>query len=416
MESNVQFYSGKIDKLTQVIDYQNQRICELENKLERQDAERVKPNLFISGIQESHDKNCIEVVQSFFKNQMEITETVQIVKAFRVGQAKNKPIKVILRQAGDKGIIFKNAPKLKDKQNYNGFQFQINEQLPSQKNEEKKKRRRLMKANKQTTADKITVSMKKGELFIDNAKYVQPLKLPDCTKLLQLKVEELVALNSIKVQRGLLVQVEGSTFSGYACDVNNFEQANHAYEYVRYHNMNARHVIAATIVPGENVAERFCYEDDFEHGAGAKLLDYMTNAHIDCRAVFVVRNYDGTHIGPQRFDAIIDAAKSTIRQKPYNVANNSFQFPWVPSRGRGGRQCRSRRTLQYEESISDHPPQDSVDEEEITFKAAGSENDRTMEQSVENNEFTDQLLIQQQGRRNSWGSATQPSALVYPQS
>ena len=70
------------------------------------------------------------------------------------------------------------------------------------------------------------------------------------------------------------------------------------------------------------------FYDDDEHGAGEKLLNWMIKANIDNRAVYVTRHYDGQHIGPQRFEYIVEAAKKALTNKPFNSLMKSFQFPW----------------------------------------------------------------------------------------
>ena len=82
--------------------------------------------------------------------------------------------------------------------------------------------------------------------------------------------------------------------------------------------MDARHIICACRIPGSDSTLGFEYEDYDEHGAGQVLLNYMEESDLDNRALFVVRKYDGQHIGPARFDCIVRAAKAAVNHKPYN--------------------------------------------------------------------------------------------------
>ena len=101
---------------------------------------------------------------------------------------------------------------------------------------------------------------------------------------------------------------------GYAVDVSTYEEVNCVYEYVKYHNMSARHIVCTCKLPGHNVLDSGDYEDDSEYGAGRKLLDYMEETELENRAILVARYYDGTHIGPKRFECLISVAKSVINQ------------------------------------------------------------------------------------------------------
>ena len=130
------------------------------------------------------------------------------------------------------------------------------------------------------------------------------------------------------MRKGLTQTSGTSTFTGYVGDVANFEDVNKAYEYVRYMNMSARHIICACIVPGNTVVDSVDYCDCDEHGTGQKLLEYMESAELENRAIFVVCHYDGQHIGQQRFDLIISAAKSAVNQKPLNDITGKYRFSW----------------------------------------------------------------------------------------
>ena len=110
---------------------------------------------------------------------------------------------------------------------------------------------------------------------------------------------------------------------------------------MKYNNLDARHIICACILGSERTVRDEDYEDDDEHMAGKKLLDYMRDAKIFNRALFITRHYDGKHIGPQCFDGILQAAKSAVNYKPYNRISNQYQFLWTKVNGRRG--VKSRR-------------------------------------------------------------------------
>ena len=150
---------------------------------------------------------------------------------------------------------------------------------------------------------------------------------------MKLKDEEILELNNVDIKRGMEIVHKGSTFVGYTTDVSTYKEVNIAYEHVKYHNMAARHIVCACIIPGTNVLEQGDYEDDSEHGAGRTLLEYMKEIELTNRVIFVARYYDGTHIGPKRFECLVNAAKSAVNQKPWNQKSNEFHFLW-PKVGR----------------------------------------------------------------------------------
>ena len=179
------------------------------------------------------------------------------------------------------------------------------------------------------------MSVQKGKLLVNGKAFESGIIVPDAYKLLKLKSDEIEELNKQEIMRGSTVNCEDSSFVGFVCDAQSFEEVNKAYEWVKFHNHNARHIICACKIPGNTVLNSEGYEDADEHGAGIKLLEYMESANLESRALFVARFYDGQHIGPQRFQCIIDAAKSAVNQKSYNKYRNAFQFSWH-KHGRGG--------------------------------------------------------------------------------
>ena len=233
-----------------------------------------------------------------------------------------------LNNNSDKKYIFSNVTKLQGKKGVNDKAYRIDNQLPPKMREAKKKNRNFIWRNKKSVAEKLSMSVQKGKLIMEGNTYRPWIREPDVDKLVQLRKDEILELEEMKVIKGI-PQIEGSsTFIGYVGDVNSFEDINRAYEYVRYMNMGARHIICACIVPGSNVIESVDYCDSDEHGAGHRLLEYMESAELTNRVIFVARHYDGQHIRPKRFELIINATKSAVNQKPLNELTGKFQFSW----------------------------------------------------------------------------------------
>ena len=217
--------------------------------------------------------------------------------------------------------------------------YRIEDQLPPKMKAEKGKQQNILWHNRKSTstAERLVMSVKKGKLVINNETYRLKLRIPNAAVLLKLKEEEIAVLEEQDIRCGQEIIKEGSCFQGYVADVTNFEDINKAYEWVKFHNMAARHIICAYRLPGPNFPVLQDYYDDDEYGTGKVLLQYMMDAGIKNRVFFVTMRYDGTHIGVKHFNAIIDAAKSVTRSKPFNAVLNRFQFPWKHQGPRGGR-------------------------------------------------------------------------------
>ena len=106
----------------------------------------------------------------------------------------------------------------------------------------------------------------------------------------------------------------------------------------------ALHISNAYRLPGTEVDSEN-YADDGKHGCGRLIMKLLKDWNIDCRAVYVVRYYGGTHLGTKRFDYMMDAVKSCVARSSYNSITKTNQYPWEEivstrtynSRGRGGR-------------------------------------------------------------------------------
>ena len=330
IKSNNDFQGVKIDKLTETVARQNHVIQELSGKVERLQQDKLREHVVIHGIVEKKGENCTSIAQYFFKNTLELSKEIEVVKAFRLGKGKYRPLQVTIMNVHDKSLIYSNAEKLKDKTNEKKKSYRIEDVLPTRLAEKKRKKRTMVWRNKNrtTVGDRLRVEFDKGRLMVEGAPYKSQLVNPDNCDILKLKPEEILELQKVPVCKGMPVTHETSQFVGYVADIRSFEDANCAYEWVKYNNMGARHVIAAAKLVGPDTIYNVDFEDDNEHGGGKALLDYLDEAKIEGRAVFVARYYDGKHIGPKRFKCMINAVKLAMNQKPFNTVTQKFQFSW----------------------------------------------------------------------------------------
>ena len=322
------FCKQKLLQLAGAYSHQKQVMNELHSRLDMIEKDRYKPKMVIQGIPEREGISTGDALKEFFKTELKLAQEVKVKFSTRMGNRKNRPILLHLVNAFDKGLIYTNAKNLQGKKGANDKSYKIEDYLPAKDREIKKRNRDFMWRNKRSVAEKLTMSVVKGKLMVDRAAYQQRIKVPDTSKLLQLKPDEIDELEKIQIRSGTPHQIDTSTFMGYVCSVSNFNDVNHAYEWVRYHNMDARHIIAACKIPGDSVINSVDYNDNEEHSAGQKLFDFMESANLENRAIFVTRHYDGRHVGPQRFDYIINAAKSAVNQNPFNDIAGKFQFSW----------------------------------------------------------------------------------------
>ena len=132
----------------------------------------------------------------------------------------------------------------------------------------------------------------------------------------------------MKVVKRSPVTIQGSTFSGFSADVKDLQEVNELYAKIRAENLKARHVVCAFRIPHRNFAIYEDYFDDDEDGMGAFLLQLLRCSEINNKVIFVVCDYDGTHIGKQQFSGCARAVKSCFVRAPYNAIAGENQFLW----------------------------------------------------------------------------------------
>ena len=319
----------QMKELSGVVIRQDHMLRECRQDIISLKMQLMKPNLLIFGIVKKDKESFIDAVKNFFKNVMNITSDIPIKVAYRKGRGRGGPVYITLMNAADKGKIFKNASELKDKTNALGKSYKIEDDLPAAVREHKKRERQIIAINrKRQVSDQLNVKMEKGSLLVDGKRYQKVLKPPSCEQLLSPNIEEIAARASIKLSEGRAIEMDSSTFTGYSAAVKSLNDANQAYAKVCAANTSARHVIAAVRLPHSHFHIHQDFNDNDEHGGGKVLLKILEDSQIQNRALFVVRKYDGTHIGDKRFEGIEQAARAVLLRSPYNDVTKENQVAW----------------------------------------------------------------------------------------
>jgi len=108
-----------------------------------------------------------------------------------------------------------------------------------------------------------------------------------------------------------------SVFQAHVARINSKDDAIAVLSKLKENNKiaSATHNIYAwmttTTKNGKNFGIHDC-EDDGEHGAGAKLLNLLSLMQVQDIIVVVTRWYGGTHLGPDRFRHITNAARQVM--------------------------------------------------------------------------------------------------------
>ena len=360
---------------------QQQMIEESKDDIEEMKGKMNRDQLRIRGIVENKDEDCVTKVGEFFKNILEIEKNIEIVDAFRVGQGKNRPILVFLKNSRDKKWVFGNVKKLADVTNELNNPYNISDQLTAKKNAERNRRRQVVRKNKDTAGEQLAVAIERNELKVEGSVYKKAVQPPPLRRILLASNDERRERLKIDPVKGNSIWVEHQEFIAFTAAVRTLEEVNNIYTKLRALYTDARHIVCAFNLPHRLFHTHQDFFDDDEHSGGAFLLQLLTEANIVNRVLFVVRRYNGTHIGSKRYDAMRNAVKSALTRAGKNPITGNFDMVWdrvvktpsqysnQPIRGRG----RGYKGGQLHDRQKEPRVGDTVDIDENTTEVTGGD-------------------------------------------
>ena len=330
LQTTVENLQSQVCSLVNFVVRQDSLIKEEHDKFEKEDSRNLRGNVIISGIVETKPENCMDKVKEFFDNILKVEQQVAVKNAFRIGKGKTRPILVYLRSPSEKGKIYKRTKFLKDIKNNEGKPYRVRDHMTAKNSALDDRHRDLLWENKKliNTQDHLDMTLKQGVLTINNSTYKKLVEAPSTKQVLKASVADQIRWRKIKCVPGNIVHKDACQFIGYSVIAAKIETIRNAYLQLREKHSDARHIICAYRLPGRNFAILQDFVDDDEHKAGKTLLDLLKKADIFNRAVFVVRYYGGAHLGPARFEAILEAARTAILKDPYNYVSKCNQTPW----------------------------------------------------------------------------------------
>lgn len=126
----------------------------------------MRDNLLFFNIEETANEACMDTIQRFCKQKLNIQEDIEIDRAHRLGkrcELKTRPIVVKFRKYPQREMVQKQSKRLK------GTDFSISEQFPKPIQE---RRRKLMPTLKQARSEGKKANLVKDKLYIDGNLYV----------------------------------------------------------------------------------------------------------------------------------------------------------------------------------------------------------------------------------------------------
>ena len=337
-----------IDQLTYLegtVEKQAQEVKLLREANDDQKTRSMKHMLYLHNIDEEtdeKDKDTRDLVVKFFQEKMGIAKDILMTKVQREGSIKKvssesedgesvrnvspRSILITLESLSDKGLIYNHVQNLKGKKNSKNKAYIVSDKLPAGPQEKKRYQNEVVKRLKAMPGgNKPNHKFKKGQLYIDGKKFYPAIDSPKVQDIVQPEDQDMI--NVVQLCQGDRIVYEGCTFTAYSQEVRSIDDICRGYIRVRQIHLDALHVSNAYKLPGTDV-DAEDYTDDGEHGCGRMILRLLKEWNIECRAIYLVRNYGGVHLGTKRFNFMTDAVKSCVARSSYNSITSTNQYPW----------------------------------------------------------------------------------------
>ena len=290
--------------------------CILSEKLNRLETNIHKKTVVISGLYLKGKKDeMMERLENFFETEMGIRPFVE--DFYETGY--NLPtLKIVIFQSlRDKVLVMKNKSNLKGLQNKDKKPIYINNYTSQETNEKRRRNKEMMRENEAKEIDKLDMQLENNTVYINKEPFVNPLQPPNPQDILDYSTKQLSAIMSMEIPKGPEIQQDGNVFAAHVLSTNSLKEVQDGYLKLKLIHPKARHIMCAYLLEGDELFDRG-YCDDGEFGASVKILEYLIEHNIRCRAIYVVRYYSGRKIGPDRFSCIIRAVKECLETYTLN--------------------------------------------------------------------------------------------------
>ena len=181
-----------------------------------------------------------------------------------------------------------------------------------------------MKANKELTGtDAQTMTIKKGQLYINNEIYRKKIEIPQIHELMDLSEETMKKVGEMQIVQTKEKREQHSIFQAFAAQTTNIEDVRNFIGHIKRKYPNKTHQTVAYSLAGLNTAYDDDYLDDGEHGMGRRLLNIIKTSNCSNITIILTRLYGGTHIGAKRFEITTELANNVVKQLQDGILQKS---------------------------------------------------------------------------------------------
>lgn len=166
-----------------LVQRQAQQIGVLDSKVVDVTARSMAKNIVISGILESQNENCVQKVQEFLKNELnipvDVDDTLKVKLAHRIGVPKPGLPRAMVAKINQAlhQEIFKNIDDLEGRQNPAGDPYYLNFQQPEARLEAKRNAKAILRKF-QAKHKNAKVEIKGDKVYLNNEWQKPPVRAP----------------------------------------------------------------------------------------------------------------------------------------------------------------------------------------------------------------------------------------------
>jgi hypothetical protein len=315
LQSRVEFSENKISHLESSLEKCMQKMVDNQ-------ARSMSDNIVFHNIREERRENPREVLVSFMKEMMNISEhsfevgrlddadtidkTIWIKRCYRLGpydagRAKPRPIIAIL--VSGKDWIMKHTRYLA------GTKYFVTTQIPPEIAENKRKVTAIFKQAK-LDGKKPRYVARGDVVAVDNKTYKAPVA-PSC----KLPPKEILAnKDRYHLRSSNVIEARGNKFVAHMATISSpadIAPALNAIKYT-YHSVSiaTHNMYGARIQVGSGIHE-YC-DDDGEHGGAREIMNVLQARNVTDKLVVVTRWASGVQLGGKRFSIIASCAGNVV--------------------------------------------------------------------------------------------------------
>ncbi len=306
-----------------ILQKQSEEIESLKSKSEDLTGRSMQHNILIHNYEYAQDpdmKDMRPVVHAFLLEKMQITaDSREVYVAHKLNQSGQSNIIVAKINLALKNDIFENIGRLKDVKNSQNQPIFVTDQQPEGLRARRKDARDLADSYKEENkhlpdAQKPKIEVRRDRLYVNKELIRNPCVAPTPRDILEVDPDELDKLEKIKFTESNVHGEKGSNFRALGTKISSRAEMRRAYKKVRRQYPHATHVMCGYAFKKPQDKMEYGKQDDGEWGGSHRILELLTVKKCANIAVFVIREFGGQEIGPNRFTHIRDCTTQVLKK------------------------------------------------------------------------------------------------------